>query len=222
MGLRDEKKRRQRQAILDAAADLFRDRGYDSTRVQDIIQRAEISEATFFNYFPSKDSLLHELADVSVELYTSAVDYQLERSDQPVPLRVRELMRALALVAEQDPQLQALLYARSDLFRARGALKEHELRLYDRLTELFRLGQQRGEIRTDTEPLQLAEILTGIEHLVVTNWLTSWWGKRDDLPARLDRAIEIFLDGCRPVTPQRSRRSRRRAAAPRSRERPPR
>jgi len=217
VGLRDEKKRRQHQAILDAAVDLFRDRGYDSTRVQDIIERAEISEATFFNYFPSKDSLLHELADLSVQLYTSAVDYQLERSDQPVPLRVRELMRALALVAEQDPELQALLYARSDLFRASGALKERELRLYDRLTELFRLGQQRGEIRTDTEPLQLAEILTGIEHLVVTNWLTGWRGKRGDLPARLDRAIEIFLDGCRPPRPQRNRQ--RQARSTRSRER---
>ena len=211
MGLRDEKKRRQHQAILDAAVDLFRDRGYDSTRVQDIIERAEISEATFFNYFPSKDSLLHELADVSVQLYTSAVDYQLERSDQAVPLRVRELMRALALVAEQDPKLQALLYARSDLFRASGALKERELRLYDRLTELFRLGQQRGEIRTDTEPLQLAEILTGIEHLVVANWLTDWWDERSDLRARLDRAIEIFLDGCRPPAPQQSRHRQARA-----------
>ena len=126
-------------------------------------------------------------------------------------------MRALALVAEQDPELQALLYARSDLFRASGALKERELRLYDRLTELFRLGQQRGEIRTDTEPLQLAEILTGIEHLVVTNWLTGWWGKRGDLPARLDRATEIFLEGCRAPGPQRKRQ--RQTRAPRSRER---
>jgi hypothetical protein len=132
-------------------------------------------------------------------------------------MRVRELMRALALVAEQDPELQALVYARSDLFRASGALKERELLLYDRLTKLFRLGQQRGEIRTDSEPLQLAEILTGIEHLVVTNWLTDWWGKRDDLPARLDSAIEIFLDGCRPPSPQRNRQ--RQARSTRSRER---
>jgi hypothetical protein len=131
------------------------------------------------------------------------VDYQLEQSDQPVPVRVRELMRALALVAANDPELQTLLYTRSDLFRASGALKERELLLYDRLTELFRLGQQRGEIRTDTDPQQLAEILTGLEHLVVTNWLTGWWDERGDLPARLDRATEIFLDGCRALTPQR-------------------
>jgi len=217
VGLRDEKKRRQRQTILDAAADLFRDRGYDRTRVRDIIDRADISEATFFNYFPTKDSLLHELADASVALYTSATEYQLEQADQPVPLRVRDLMRALALAALHDPKLQMLLYTRSDLFRASGALKQRELELYDRLAQLFHLGQQRGEIRTDTHPAQFAETLTGIQHLVITNWLTGWWDKRDDLAARLDRAIEIFLDGCRPPTPQRHRESRGRA--PRARER---
>ena len=126
-------------------------------------------------------------------------------------------MRALALVAANDPELQALLYTRSDLFRASGALKERELLLYDRLTELFRLGQQRGEIRTDTDPLQLAEILTGLEHLVVTNWLTGWWGERGDLPARLDQAIEIFLEGCRPATPPRSRHGKARSARARVR-----
>jgi AcrR family transcriptional regulator len=202
VGLREEKKRRQRQAILDAAGDLFREHGYDATRVHDIIDRAQISEATFFNYFPSKDSLLHELADGSVQLYISAVEYQLEQAEQPVPVRVRELMRALALVAAQDPELQTLLYARSDLFRASGALKERELLLYDRLAELFRLGQERGEIRTDADTLQLAEALTGIQHLVVTNWLTGWWDERRDLVARLDSAIAIFLDGCRPGTSQ--------------------
>lgn len=217
MGLREEKKRRQREAIVEAAAELFRRRGYDRTRVQDIIERAAISEATFFNYFPTKDSLLHELADASVALYTAMLDYELEQDHQPVPLRVRELMRALALAAAHDPELQMLLYTRSDLFRASGALKQSELRLYDLLAELFRLGQRRGEIRGDTDPLQLAEILTGIQHLLITNWLTRWWGKRDDLPARLDRATEIFLDGCRPLASERRRKGR--ARSPRARER---
>jgi AcrR family transcriptional regulator len=210
VGLREEKKRRQREAIVEAASDLFRDRGYDRTRVQDIIDRAAISEATFFNYFPTKDALLHELADASVKLYTAMLDYELEQDHQPITLRLRELMRALALAAVHDPKLQALLYTRSDLFRASGALKQSELRLYDRLAEVFRLGQRRGEIRGDTDPLQLAETLTGIQHLVITNWLTGWWGKRDDLPARLDRATEIFLDGCRPAisAPHRKGRTR--------------
>ena len=41
-----------------AAAALFRKRGYEQTRVRDIIERLRISEVTFFNYFPSKDALI--------------------------------------------------------------------------------------------------------------------------------------------------------------------
>ena len=46
MGLREEKKTAQRRAILDAAVALFRRRGYEQTRVQDIIDRLRISEAS--------------------------------------------------------------------------------------------------------------------------------------------------------------------------------
>jgi AcrR family transcriptional regulator len=212
VGLREEKKRRQREAIAQAAAELFRERGYDETRVQDIVERVQISEATFFNYFPTKDAVLHELATASVTLYTTMIDYELGKKNEPVPARVRELMRAVALAAEHDPELQTLLYSRSDLFRASGALKVNELQLYDRLAELFRAGQRRREIRSDTDPLQLAETLTGIQHLVITNWLTRWWGTQDDLPARLDRAVEIFLDGCRPPAARKHGRNLARAA----------
>jgi AcrR family transcriptional regulator len=210
VGLREEKKRRQREAIVQAAAELFRERGFDETRVQDIVDRLAISEATFFNYFPTKDGLLHELAAASVTLYTAMVDYELGQ-DQSVPSRVRELMRALALSAVHDPELQTLLYTRSDLFRASGALKDSELHLYDRLAELFRAGQRRREIRRDIDPLQLAEMLTGVQHLVITNWLTGWWGGHDDLPTRLDSAIELFLVGCRPRTSKRHQQARGRA-----------
>ncbi len=46
MGLREEKKVEQRRAILDAAVALFRKRGYEQTRVQDIITRLRISRTS--------------------------------------------------------------------------------------------------------------------------------------------------------------------------------
>ena len=52
--MREEKKQEQRQAIVDMALALFRERGFDETRVQDVTERLGISETTFFNYFPTK------------------------------------------------------------------------------------------------------------------------------------------------------------------------
>jgi len=57
-GLRERKKARTRQAIADAAARLFAERGYEQVAVSDVAREAEVSEQTVYNYFPTKDQLV--------------------------------------------------------------------------------------------------------------------------------------------------------------------
>jgi AcrR family transcriptional regulator len=54
IGLRERKKARTQAAIQEQALRLFRVQGYDATTVQQIIEEAEVSESTFFRYFPTK------------------------------------------------------------------------------------------------------------------------------------------------------------------------
>src|SRR5215472_12918847 len=61
LGLRERKKARLRQQIIDTSIRLFRKYGYENTRVEDIVQILEISQPTFFRYFPSKDAVLREV-----------------------------------------------------------------------------------------------------------------------------------------------------------------
>ncbi|MFC5744325.1 TetR family transcriptional regulator [Actinomadura rugatobispora] len=57
-GLRQRKKARTRETILNEAFRLFRERGYGGTTVEQIAEAAEISPATFFRYFPTKEHLV--------------------------------------------------------------------------------------------------------------------------------------------------------------------
>jgi AcrR family transcriptional regulator len=64
-GLRERKKAKTRAAIREHAVRLFRDQGYQATTVEQIAAAAEISPATFFRYYPTKeDVVLQDDVDV--------------------------------------------------------------------------------------------------------------------------------------------------------------
>jgi AcrR family transcriptional regulator len=71
VGLRERKKARTRSAIQTHAFRLFRKQGYDATTVQQIIEEAEVSESTFFRYFPTKADvvLLDDFDPLIVEAF---------------------------------------------------------------------------------------------------------------------------------------------------------
>jgi AcrR family transcriptional regulator len=62
-GLREAKKRRTRESIALAAADLFRERGFAAVTVDDVARAADVSRQTVFNYFPTKEQMLFDRED---------------------------------------------------------------------------------------------------------------------------------------------------------------
>jgi AcrR family transcriptional regulator len=59
-GKRERRRQETRARIVDAAADLFAERGFDAVSVMEIAQRAGVVEKTVFNHFPVKEGLVFD------------------------------------------------------------------------------------------------------------------------------------------------------------------
>ena len=62
-GKREQTKHNNRQAILDAAREVFVRLGYGATTVRDIIRATDLASGTFYNYFKSKDEVFQAIQD---------------------------------------------------------------------------------------------------------------------------------------------------------------
>ena len=91
------KKKQVRQAILDSAYDLFSDRGYHSTTLQDVAEYAGVGVSSLYSYFPSK---LHLLYAVFEPWHKDAFE-QLEKRVLRLKLP-RERLRAVLLGLWRD------------------------------------------------------------------------------------------------------------------------
>jgi AcrR family transcriptional regulator len=72
-GLRERKKQQTRQLIADTARRLFAERGFEGVPVAEVARRADVSEATVFNYFPTKEDLFYSSLEEFEENLLAAV-----------------------------------------------------------------------------------------------------------------------------------------------------
>jgi AcrR family transcriptional regulator len=196
-GLRERKKARLRHEILETGLRLFRDRGYENTRVDDIVHALEISQPTFFRYFPSKEGLLREVGRRAFAKQAESLRTELS-SKATTAQRLRRFYETLAEVTEVGrPLWQAVILAGAmDPVRS-PELRGPEQATVSLLREILSQGQKRGEITQDFPVVHLAEFMEGLFNTVVRQWTVDLTGPHK-LTERVHSAVEFFLRAARP------------------------
>ncbi|MEU6860188.1 helix-turn-helix domain-containing protein [Glycomyces sp. NPDC046736] len=112
---RSPRQQRSRQTvtwILEAAAQVFHERGYAATTTNKVAERAGVSIGSVYQYFPDKDALLAALAERHMAEAAAEVEALVQRhAHDPLGTLIRELIACVAGLHAARPGLHALLVA---------------------------------------------------------------------------------------------------------------
>jgi AcrR family transcriptional regulator len=168
-GLRERKKVKLRQQIINTAIRLFRKHGYENTRVEDIVQVLEISQPTFFRYFPSKDAVVRDVGLRGIACITGQLRSELA-SEASTAEHLRRLYGSLARMTEADRFLWRAVVLSGAMDPARSPqMRNHDAIARGLLREILSQGQKRGEVTRDFPIVHLAEFMEGLYRTVVRN-----------------------------------------------------
>lgn len=171
MGGRRERHRAQtRDRLYRAAMDLFAQRGFLETTVEDITEAADVGKGTFFNYFPTKEHILAEFGGERVAAVQRALE-KAESSKGPVMDVIRELASNAAGQSDKSAALlRAIFAAHASCASVREELKKRTHTARRILTEIYLLGQKRGEIRRDIPAAEMARLTQIVFMGVTVSW----------------------------------------------------
>ncbi|MEV1085215.1 TetR family transcriptional regulator [Streptomyces sp. NPDC050211] len=174
-----------RDALVAAAFQLFLERGYEQTTVDDIVALAGVGRRSFFRYFPSKEDVVfpdHErcLADTTAFLAASGED------DEPVR-RVCDAARLVLRMYAENPTFSVQRYR---LTKKVPGLRAYELSVvwrYERaLAEYLRgrfAGRRDGTLQADV----IAAAVVAAHNNALRSWLRS--DGQDDADSAVDHAL---------------------------------
>jgi AcrR family transcriptional regulator len=196
-GLRERKKQQTRRRIADVAIRLFAERGFDHVPVTEVARVADVSEATVFNYFPSKEDLVYQGMDEYEGTLLDAVRTRAPGTSVLDAFRA-VLLRPRGALADGDPAATDRIATVARIIAGSTALQTRELRAIDRHTAaLADLIDREGA--TKIEPWVVANALMGVQramkNAVHRQALAGQDGIARDVVAQARAALDMLAHG---------------------------
>jgi AcrR family transcriptional regulator len=202
LGLRERKKQRTRELIAETARRLFAERGFEAVPVSEIAREAEVSEATVFNYFPTKEDLFYQRLEAFEEELPSTI--RARQPGESVLVAFGRFVTApRGLLSARDPEQVEHLAAITRVITESPALLAREQQIYAEYTDALAklLATETGASPGDLEPWVVARTLIGLHQALVDySRREIVAGTRNPMLARrvrrqAQRALELLSNG---------------------------
>ncbi|MBH5333657.1 TetR family transcriptional regulator [Streptomyces pactum] len=183
-----------RDALVAAAFELFLERGFEATTVDDIVALAGVGRRSFFRYFPSKEDVVfpdHErcLADMTAFLESVAED------PEPVA-RVCDAARMVLRMYAENPTFSVQRYRLTKSFPGLRAYELSVVWRYERALAAYLrrrfAGWSDGDLRADV----IAAAVVAAHNNALRSWLRS--GGEGDAEAAVDHALALVRNSWAP------------------------
>ena len=185
-GLRERKKQRTREQIIDAAMRLFAERGYPATTIADIATAADVAPRTFFSYFPSKEAVVFHDVDRDLDALASAL-----RDRLPGETAFDALRRWIDAVFDQAMADEGEALLRKRLCRENEGLANFQAGILARVQELL-LDAVANDLGEPPDALR-PQLVTAAAVAALTSLETSIHEKTEQRTAKAD-ALAVLDD----------------------------
>jgi AcrR family transcriptional regulator len=194
MSLHDRMKNT-RDRIFSVAMTLFNEKGFEATQVSEIAEKAGIAKGTFFNYFPTKDSLFFHIGSANIDVLSQAIRSGLESKASIADILVDQAQKIGDWADSNRMFVKQAVAAR--FFSSSGQAGETESRVQMRslLMEILDRGCATGEFRRDLQVRTAALAIEGAYFAILSDWAKSDGGRT--LSSLLAEGIGILLAGMR-------------------------
>jgi TetR/AcrR family fatty acid metabolism transcriptional regulator len=184
------------QRILDAAVAVFAEKGFFTSRVADIADRANVADGTVYLYFKSKEEILTSAINTAFDAFMSLARTELKKVADPAE-RLRRLA-FLHLDALGSNRNLAVVF-QMELRQSTRFLSEfshhHMVEYLSLVREAITEGQAKGIFRREMSDKYAANCFFGALDEMVTSWVLS--GHDYKLANVADVVVDIFLNGMR-------------------------
>jgi AcrR family transcriptional regulator len=168
LGLRERKKLRTRQLIAETARRMFAEYGFEAVPVAAVARAAEVSEATVFNYFPTKEDLVYQGMEVFEAELLAAISNR-PAGESFAAAFGRFVLEARGFLAAQDEDSARHLVQVSRMIASSPALQAREREIFARYTASLAalIADDTGAEADDLRPWAAAHALMGVHQSLI-------------------------------------------------------